>query len=84
MSPHPTKRTAYLAWLIVCVVWGTTYLGIRVALETIPPALVGGIRYTIAGALVAAVLAARGERLPGHAHSLAWTGAARLPDDLSG
>ena len=38
-------RSAYLAWLAVCLIWGTTYLGIRVALETIPPGLVGGIRY---------------------------------------
>ena len=57
-------RTAYLAWLAVCLIWGTTYLAIRIALETIPPALVGGLRYTIAGAILAAVLFLRGERLP--------------------
>jgi drug/metabolite transporter (DMT)-like permease len=55
----------------VCLVWGTTYLGIRVALETVPPALLGGIRYTIAGIILAGVLAARGERLPGRQH---WGG----------
>lgn len=54
----------YLAWLSVCLIWGTTYLGIRVALESIPPALVGGIRWTIAGAFLALVLRARGEALP--------------------
>jgi drug/metabolite transporter (DMT)-like permease len=54
----------YLAWLTVCLVWGTTYLGIAVALESIPPALVGGIRWTIAGIILAAVLRARGESLP--------------------
>src|SRR5258705_2068979 len=56
-------RTAYLAWLTVCVLWGTTYLGIRVALETIPPALLGGLRFTVAGLLLIAVLAARGEAM---------------------
>ena len=75
MSPDPTKRAAYIAWIVVCLVWGTTYLGIRIALETIPPALVGGIRYSIGGALLAAVLAARGTRLPGRAH---WPGLALL------
>jgi drug/metabolite transporter (DMT)-like permease len=45
----------------VCVLWGTTYLGIRIALETIPPALLGGIRYTAAGILLSCILAARGE-----------------------
>jgi drug/metabolite transporter (DMT)-like permease len=69
------KRAAYFAWLTVCVVWGTTYLGIRIALETIPPALVGGIRYTIAGAVLAAVMLARGERLPARMH---WRGLALL------
>ena len=64
MSPDSTRRNAYIAWIAVCLIWGTTYLGIRVALETIPPALVGGIRFTIAGLVVAAVLLARGERLP--------------------
>ena len=64
-------RSAYLAWITVCVVWGTTYLGIRVALETIPPFLLGGIRYVIAGVLLAAILVARGDRLPGRAH---WPG----------
>lgn len=66
-------RPAYLAWIAVCLIWGTTYLGIRVALETIPPALVGGIRYTLAGIILAAVLAARGVRLPGRSH---WAGLA--------
>jgi drug/metabolite transporter (DMT)-like permease len=51
--------------VFVCLVWGTTYLGIRIALETIPPLLMGGIRFGIAGAILLAALKARGERLPG-------------------
>jgi len=58
------RRLAYLAWLTVCVVWGTTYLGIRVSLETMPPMLMGGLRWLIAGALLAGYLLARGEKLP--------------------
>lgn len=68
-------RSAYLAWITVCLLWGTTYLGIRVALETIPPSLVGGIRYVIAGAVLALALRLRGERLPSRA---AWPGIALL------
>jgi drug/metabolite transporter (DMT)-like permease len=64
-----------VAWIAVCVIWGTTYLGIRISLETIPPALMSGIRWTIAGLLVAAVLLARGEALPG---PRAWPGLALL------
>src|SRR5712692_9984417 len=59
-----TKRRAYLAWVAVCLIWGTTYLGIRIALETIPPFLMAGSRWIIAGALIIPVLKMRGERLP--------------------
>jgi drug/metabolite transporter (DMT)-like permease len=58
------RRLAYGAWAIVCVLWGTTYFGIRVSLETMPPGLMGGIRWTMAGAALAAWLKARGESLP--------------------
>lgn len=65
MSPATARRNAYLAWAVVCVVWGTTYLGIRVALETIPPALVGGLRWVAGGGALALALAWRDRH--GHA-----------------
>ena len=58
------RRLAYFAWAAVCIIWGTTYLGIRVSLESVPPALMGGLRWTVAGGLLALYLAARGRRLP--------------------
>jgi drug/metabolite transporter (DMT)-like permease len=58
------RRLAYVAWAAVCLIWGTTYLGIRVSLESVPPALMGGLRWTIAGAILAAYLVARGQKLP--------------------
>jgi len=58
------STSAYLAWAAVCLIWGTTYLGIKIALETIPPFLMGGIRYTTSGLVLAAWLLARGRRLP--------------------
>lgn len=57
-------RLAWFAWIAVCIIWGTTYLGIRVALESIPPALMAGFRWTIAGAILATVVLARGGSLP--------------------
>ena len=75
MIPRDQHRRAYLAWLAVCVIWGTTYLGIRVALETIPPATVGALRYIVAGGALAIMLRLRGERLPGPSH---WRGLALL------
>jgi len=67
------RGSAYLAWIAVCVLWGTTYLAIRIGLETIPPALLGGLRYVAAGLLLAAMLASRGERMP---PSSQWPGLA--------
>ena len=60
-----TRTRAWGAWIAVCLIWGTTYLGIKVALETMPPFVMGGLRYVIAGFLLAIVLRARGHRLPG-------------------
>ena len=65
-------RGAWVAWCAVCVIWGTTYLGIRISLETMPPALMSGIRWTIAGLLVTVVLLARGDPLPGSASGPDW------------
>jgi drug/metabolite transporter (DMT)-like permease len=48
----------------VCLVWGTTYLGIRISLETVPPLLMSAFRWIAAGALLIAVLKIRGERMP--------------------
>ena len=55
---------AYIAFGIVCIVWGTTYLGIRIALETVPPLLLTGSRFTIAGLIMLAVARLRGEAIP--------------------
>jgi drug/metabolite transporter (DMT)-like permease len=57
-------KRADFAWFIVCVVWGTTYLAIHIALETIPVALLAGLRWFIAGAILAAMLPLIGQRLP--------------------
>jgi drug/metabolite transporter (DMT)-like permease len=46
--------------MIVYVVWGSTYLAIRVTVETLPPFLSAGLRFGTAGLILAAVLALRG------------------------
>jgi drug/metabolite transporter (DMT)-like permease len=55
---------AYAAWVAICLIWGTTYLGIRICLETMPPGLMGGLRWLAAGAVLAGIEFARGHRLP--------------------
>lgn len=53
-----------LAFAAVYLIWGTTYLAIRVAVETIPPFLMAGTRFLLAGALAMVVLRSRGVELP--------------------
>ncbi|MBM3780246.1 MAG: hypothetical protein FJW29_01035 [Acidobacteria bacterium] len=61
---HSERRLAWLAWVTICLVWGTTYLAIRVALETIPVFLVAGLRWMTAGVLLTVVTLGRGRPLP--------------------
>lgn len=53
-----------LALLGVYVIWGSTYLAMRFAIQGLPPLLMGGIRYVCAGALILAFLWLRGQALP--------------------
>ena len=60
----PAGLAVALALLSVYVIWGSTYLAIRVGLEGFPPFLMGSVRMAIAGALMYVVLRARGESAP--------------------
>jgi drug/metabolite transporter (DMT)-like permease len=59
-----SNTLAYAALAVVCSVWGTTYLAIRIAVETIPPFLLTAVRYTTAGLILLAIARMRGEPLP--------------------
>jgi drug/metabolite transporter (DMT)-like permease len=58
------RGRALAAYLIVAIVWGSTYLAIRVGVTHVPPFLFGGVRFLIAGTLLGTFALARGERLP--------------------
>jgi drug/metabolite transporter (DMT)-like permease len=53
-----------LAFAAVYIIWGTTYLGIRIAIETIPPFFMSGSRVLTAGTLLFLFLRARGASRP--------------------
>jgi drug/metabolite transporter (DMT)-like permease len=53
-----------LAMLALYIVWGSTYLGIRIALESYPPFLLAGLRFAVAGLLLFGYLRMRGTPLP--------------------
>lgn len=62
--PTSSRKLAYGAWAAICVIWGTTYLAIKICLETIPPALMGGLRFMTAAGILIAALLSMGARLP--------------------
>jgi drug/metabolite transporter (DMT)-like permease len=43
---------AYLAFAAICILWGTTFVAIRVVIETIPTLIVTGYRFLLAGAIL--------------------------------
>jgi|GEM_PF-2891626 len=67
MSPDPKSpsRTAViLAFAAIYLIWGSTYLGIRVAVETIPPFLMAGFRFFVSGIILFSFLQIRGASWP--------------------
>jgi drug/metabolite transporter (DMT)-like permease len=58
------RGLALIAFATVCVVWGTTYLAIRIAVETIPPFLMTASRFLVAGTLMLGIALWRGEKIP--------------------
>jgi drug/metabolite transporter (DMT)-like permease len=61
------------AFAAIYLVWGSTYLAIRVVVETLPPFLAGAFRFLVAGVLLAGFLTWRGAPLPTRAQ---WAHAA--------
>jgi drug/metabolite transporter (DMT)-like permease len=68
-SHRPKILKLTLAFAVIYLVWGSTYLAIRYAVETIPPLIVVGIRHTVAGIVLLAWAWVRGFR-PQREH---WT-----------
>ena len=65
------RGLALAAFATVCIVWGTTYLAIRIAIETVPPFLMVAVRFLISGTLMLGVALWRGEKIPRDRSTLA-------------
>src|SRR6202044_135539 len=62
-STQPSRWKIILAFGLVYLFWGSTYLGIDIAVQTIPPALMCAVRFSIAGVVMLAVCALTGRRV---------------------
>jgi drug/metabolite transporter (DMT)-like permease len=70
---HPPPRWAVpLAFTLVYLAWGTTYLAIKMGVKDLPPALFGGTRVGLAGLLLLGYVALRGETVRLPARELLW------------
>jgi drug/metabolite transporter (DMT)-like permease len=58
------RGRALVAYLIVCVFWGSTYLAIKIGVGELPPFLFAGLRFVVAGVLLLGGSLAFGDRLP--------------------
>lgn len=62
------RLSVILAFIAVCVIWGSTYLAIRFVIETAPPFFTAGTRWIIAGILLYSVTRLRGASHPSKWH----------------
>ena len=67
----PSRFAVILAFGLVYLFWGSTYLAIDVAVQTIPPALMCALRFSVAGVVMLAVCAATGRRVRYSARQIA-------------
>ena len=63
MSRRPSTAAIWGALTVVYLVWGSTYLAIRVAIRTTPPLLMASVRFLIAGGALYAIAIRRGDRV---------------------
>jgi drug/metabolite transporter (DMT)-like permease len=61
MTNQTDSRKLWLALATIYVIWGSTYLAIRVAVETLPPFLMAGVRFLVAGGILYAFARGRGD-----------------------
>jgi len=62
-TQRPSRWMVIIAFGLVYLFWGSTYLGIDIAVQTIPPALMCGTRFSIAGVVMLAVCALTGRKV---------------------
>lgn len=74
-APKPSRALVVAAFAAIYVIWGSTYLAIRVAIDTIPPFLMAGVRFLVAGTILYAWARLRGAPAPPRA---AWRAATML------
>src|SRR5271163_455793 len=74
-TSHPRRWKILLAFAIIYFVWGSTFLAIRVGVREVPPFLLAGMRFLVAGLVLFTWMRARGTPSP---TAREWGGASLL------
>jgi drug/metabolite transporter (DMT)-like permease len=64
MANPPSRAAIFAAFAAIYIIWGSTYLAILFAIETLPPFLMAAARFLVAGSLLVAWSALRAPRRP--------------------
>jgi len=72
VKTEPSRGLVIAAFAAVYVIWGSTYLGIRIAITSIPPFIMAGSRFLLAGIILYAIMRMSGVAKPACKH---WRGA---------
>ena len=63
-APHNRKSLVIAAFAAIYLIWGSTYLGILIAIRSIPPFLMASTRFLVAGLLLLGWARFKGEKMP--------------------
>lgn len=58
------RLSHYLVYGVLCLIWGTTWMAIRVLVRDVPPLWSAGVRFTLAAVIMLLISAVRGSRAP--------------------
>lgn len=77
VSPSAKRDSLLIGFCLFAlyIIWGSTYFGIRIGVQSFPPFFMNAIRFTVAGAILYGVLRARGTV---HPKKLEWWSAVRI------
>jgi drug/metabolite transporter (DMT)-like permease len=75
-APRASSTSIWAALSVIYVVWGTTYLAIRVTNQTLPPLLAASLRFLVAGVVLYAWAVRRGDRVGDRPGPRQWRAAA--------
>lgn len=64
INSSPGRSAISIGLIVVCLIWGSTWLALKVGVTTVPPLLAASIRFFVASAILVLMLVLQDERIP--------------------